>query len=86
MGIRNRIASEIAEMELLHTYVMKGKQKLYTYEIEGFDKEKIEAEGSIGIVYVQDCLSEYYQKHKERIEEEVDGVLEQALKERVTCR
>jgi len=84
--IRNRIALEITELELFHTHVMKGKKEIRTYEIEGFNKEKIEAEGSIWYVYVQDCINEYYQRHKERIDEEVDGFLKQALEERVICK
>lgn len=79
--VRNRIAQEITELELFHTYRIEADKTIPTYVAEGFDKEKIEAEGSIWIVYVQDCIREYYQRHRERIEEAVNNILRGALKQ-----
>jgi len=80
MDLRSRIAQEIVELELFHTYRIVEDKVLPTYVDEGFDKEKIEAEGSIYVVYVQDCMSVYYQRHKEWIEEAVDNILKSALR------
>lgn len=80
MDLRSRIAQELVELELFHTYRIVEGKTLPTYVDEGFDKEKIEAEGSIWAVYVQDCISVYYQRHKERIEEVVDDILKSALR------
>ena len=44
MGIRERIAQEIVETELFHTYRMHNGEKIPTYIAEGYDKEKIESE------------------------------------------
>lgn len=78
MTIRDRVTQEVVEIELFHTYqIIDGKRK-YTYEIEGYDKAKIEAEGSTWIVYVMDCMREYYQKNKARIDKEVTRILRSA--------
>lgn len=79
MSLRRRIAQGLVELELFHTHRVLEGEKIPTYVAEGFDKEKIEAEGSIYVVYVHDCMNEYYQRHKERIEKEVDEVLRGAL-------
>jgi len=81
MNLKNRIAQEIIEVELFHTYRIKENETIPTYVDEGFDKEKIEAEGSIWIVYVEDCIREYYQRHRERIEEAINNILREALKQ-----
>jgi len=81
MGIRERIAQEIVETELFHTYRMHNGEKIPTYIAEGYDKEKIESEGSTWIVYVYACMQDYYERHKERIEREVDEILIEALVE-----
>ena len=76
MNIRDRIREEIIEMELFHTYVLgRDGEKIPRYVVEGYDREKIEAEGSMWIVYVWDCMRDYYEKNKERIEREIDEIL-----------
>lgn len=80
MDLREKIAQEIVELELFHTYVEEGNKRIQTYVAEGYDKEKIEAEGSIWIVYVYDCIREYYQRHQERIEELINEILREALR------
>ena len=76
MNIRDRIREEIVEIELFHTYIMgRDGEKIPRYVAEGYDKEKIEAEGSIWIMYVWDCMRDYYEKNKERIEREIDEIL-----------
>ena len=79
MDLRDRIAQEIVELELFHTYRIEESKTIPTYVSEGFDKEKIEAEGSIWVVYVYDCIREYHQRHRERIEEAVNNILREAL-------
>jgi len=81
MGIRERIAQEIVETELFHTYQIHDGKRIPTYVVEGYDREKIESEGSIWIVYVYNCMRDYYERHKERIEREVDEILIKALVE-----
>ena len=76
MNIRDRIREEIVEIELFHTYVIgRDGEKIPRYVAEGYDREKIEAEGSIWIMYVWDCMRDYYEKNKERIEREIDEIL-----------
>jgi len=76
MNIRDRIREKIVEMELFHTYVLgRDGEKIPRYVVEGYDREKIEAEGSMWIVYVWDCMRDYYEKNKERIEREIDEIL-----------
>ena len=76
MNIRDRIREEIIEKELFYTYVMgRDEEKIPRYVVEGYDREKIEAEGSMWIVYVWDCMRDYYEKNKERIEQEIDEIL-----------
>lgn len=75
MSIREQVLNDLVEMELFHTYQIINGKKVFTYEIEGYDKEKIEAEGSIWIVYVYDCLSEYYHKNKEYFDNWTTDVL-----------
>ena len=76
MNIRDRIREEIVEIELFHTYIMgRDGEKIPRYVAEGYDKEKIEAEGSIWIMYVWDCMRDYYEKNKERIEKDIDEIL-----------
>jgi len=80
MSIRDKVREEVVDMELFHTYTLdKNEQKIYRYEMEGYDKEKIETEGSSRIVYVMDCRNDYYNKHKKEIEETVDEILRNAL-------
>jgi hypothetical protein len=80
MDLRERIAQEIVELELFHTHQIEEGKRIPTYVVEGFDREKVEAEGSIWIVYVYDCIREYYQRHRERIEEEINEILREALR------
>jgi len=76
MNIRDRIREEIIEMELFHTYIMgRDGEKTPRYVAEGYDREKIEAEGSTWIMYVWDCMRDYYEKNKKRIEREIDEIL-----------
>jgi len=76
MNIREKIREKIVEMELFHTYVIgKDGEKIPRYVAEGYDREKIEAEGSIWIMYMWDCMRDYYEKNKERIEQEIDEIL-----------
>ena len=76
MNIRDRIREEITGMELFHTYVIgKDGEKMPRYVAEGYDREKVEAEGSIWIMYVWNCMRDYYEKNKERIEREIDEIL-----------
>jgi len=76
MNIRDRIREEIIGMELFHTYVIgKDGEKMPRYVAEGYDREKVEAEGSIWIMYVWNCMRDYYEKNKERIEREIDEIL-----------
>ena len=81
MGIREKIAQEIVEIELFHTYQVRDGEKIPTYVVEGYDREKIESEGSTWIVYVYACMRDYYERHKERIEAQVDEILMEALME-----
>jgi len=79
MSIRNKVLEDLIELELFHTYqIIKGK-KVYTYELEGYDKEKIEAEGSTWIVYVYDCMNDYYNKNKEYFDNWVNECLLSAV-------
>ena len=76
MNIRDKIREEIVEIELFHTYVIgKNGEKIPRYVAEGYDREKIETEGSMWIMYVWDCMRDYYEKNKERIEREIDEIL-----------
>ena len=78
-NIREKMIEEIVEEELFHTYVETENGVVMTYIDEGFDKEMIEAEGSIYVVYVIDAMREYYQRHKSRIDERVNERLRDAL-------
>ena len=72
---REQVLNDLVELELLHTYQMINGKKIYTYEFEGYDKDKFESEGSIWIVYIYDCMSEYYHKNKEYFDKWVNEVL-----------
>lgn len=82
--LRNTILKDIIEMELFLGYTLDEKgNKVYTYESEWpDDKEKFETEGSTWIVFIYDCYNEYYQRNKERLEQEVNNVLKYALTEK----
>lgn len=82
MNIREKLVEEIVEQELFHTFVVTENGEELLYVAEGFDKEKMEAEGSTWIVYVYDTMNEYYQKYKKRIDDTVDGRLVYSLSER----
>ncbi|RLC74655.1 MAG: hypothetical protein DRI61_16275 [Chloroflexi bacterium] len=83
MNIRDRIREEIVEIELFHTYIMgRDGEKIPRYVAEGYDREKIEAEGSIWIMYVWDCMRDYYEKNKERIERNIDEILKAEIRGR----
>ena len=69
MNIRQQVLNDLIELELFHTYQIINGTKKYTYEVEGYDKDKIESEGSIWIVYIYDCMREYYQKLCQRIKQ-----------------
>lgn len=80
MSIRDQILEDLIQLELFHTYTLdKQGNKVYTYESEGYDKEKIKSEGSIWIVYIYDCMSEYYRKNKEYFDNWVDDVLKENI-------
>jgi hypothetical protein len=64
MNIRQQVLQELIELELFHTYQIINGKEVFTYELEGYDKEKIECEGSTWIVYVYDCINDYYHKNK----------------------
>ena len=78
MDIRETVLNDLVEMELFHTYQIVNGKKVFTYELEGYDKEKIEAEGSTWIVYVYDCLNNYYQKNKKYFDKWVTEILRSA--------
>ena len=75
MKIREEILEDLIELELFNTYCVVNDEKVYTYEIEGYDKEKIESEGSIWIVYTYDCMNDYYSRNKDYFDEWVNEVL-----------
>ena len=79
MDIREKLIEEIVEEELFHTYVETENGVVPTYIDEGFDKEMMEAEGSMYVVYVIDAMREYYQKYKSRIDDRVNKRLKDAL-------
>lgn len=79
MDIRRKLAEEIVETELFYSKTTPGDIPVYV--AEGFDQEKMEAEGSNWIVYQYDAINEYYQRHKESIEETIDDILKDALYE-----
>ena len=80
MNIREQVLNDLVELELFNTYqIIKGKKK-YTYEIAGYDKDKIESEGSTWIVYTYDCMNDYYNKNKEYFDEWVNDELRANIK------
>jgi hypothetical protein len=79
-NIREQVIEEIVNMDLFHTYQIIKGEKVPTYVIEGYDKEKMEAEGSIWIVYVYWAMSDYYQKHKDEIDKEANRILRANIK------
>lgn len=84
MSLRERVLQRVIERELFYSFIRVDGKKVYTYELEGYDKEKIEAEGSIWIVYVYDCMRDYYEKHSEEIDSMVNDELRSALTGGVT--
>jgi len=73
MNIRDKIRGEIIEKELFHTYVTgKDGKKILRYIAEGYDRERIEAEGSM---WIWNCMRNYYKKNKKRIERNIDEIL-----------
>ena len=76
--IKESVIEEIVDIELFHTYTIQNGKKINCYETEGFDKDKIEAEGSTWIVYVMDCMNEYYHRHKDRIDSEARDIILQS--------
>lgn len=79
MDIRRKLAQEIVETQLF--YGTATPDDIPVYVAEGFDQEKMEEEGSDWIVYRYDAMNEYYQRHKESIEETIDDILKEALSE-----
>ena len=77
--LREDIIEKVVELELFHTHTTIHGKGIPTYVLEGFDKERIEAEGSTHIVYVYDCVRQYYLRHKEDIENSVDKALWNAI-------
>lgn len=82
MSIRDQIVEDIVSMELFNTYTIMDGKKVPTYVYEGYDKEKIESEGSTWYVYKSACMSDYYHKYKTHIDDMVDAELRAALGER----
>ena len=83
--IRYLIAVQIIERDLFNTYREEPDgTRVYLYEDEGFNKEKIESEGSAYYLYTRGCMNEYYVRHKEVIEDEIDEWLQAALEARRT--
>lgn len=80
-SIRGKILNDIVEIEFFHTYTIdKAGNRVYTYEAEyPNDKDKFEAEGSTWIVFIYDCLSEYYHRNKEHFDDAVDKILRKAI-------
>ncbi len=79
MKIKEQILNEIVPLELFHTYQLVNNKKVYTYELEGYDKEKIESEGSIWIVYIYDCINEFYHKNKAYFDKCIIDILKQEI-------
>ena len=79
MNIREQVLQEHIEMELFHTYQIIDGKEVRTYELAGYDKEKIECEGSTWIVYVYDCMNDYYNKNKEHFDNWVNDSLSSAI-------
>lgn len=79
MNIREQILQECIEIELFNTYSIVDNKKVPTYVLAGYDKEKIECEGSTWIVYVYDCMGDYYRKNKEYFDNWVNDCLKSAL-------
>lgn len=75
MNIRDQVLNDLIELELFNTYQLIDNKKVYIYEVEGYDKQKIESEGSTWIVYIYDCMREYYQKNKLYFDKWVNEVL-----------
>jgi len=69
--ITDQIIKDIVNLEISNL----TDEELKSY---GYDKAKLEAEGSIWIVYVYDCMNDYYQRNKKRIDELVNETLEGA--------
>lgn len=85
MNVRKKLVEEIVELELFNTKVETEDGMVPMYVAEGFNKEMIEAEGSTYIVYIYDTMNKYYQKHRCRIEKQVDEILKNALNH-PTCK
>ena len=81
MTIREQILSDLVRAELFYGYQIVDGKKVPTYVAAGYDKEKIEAEGSIWMVYVYDCMADYYKKHKKHFHKLVEQILLKELEE-----
>lgn len=81
-SIRDQLKENAINLLLFNTHTFdKDENEIPTYVSEGYDREKIEAEGSTWIMYVYACMNDYYEKHKEEIDEMVNDELRNALKE-----
>ena len=75
-SIREKVLEDLIDFELWRTYTIMDGKKVYTYEMEFPEyKEKLESEGSTWIVLKYDCMREYYQRNKERLDKEVSEIL-----------
>ena len=81
MKVREIVLNDIVSMEFFHTYTINSSgKKVYTYEAEyPADKEKFETEDSTWIVFIYDCLNEYYLKNKEYFDNVVNETLKLAI-------
>ena len=69
MKIRDQIINDIVNMEF-------NNMNQEEFETLGYDYEKFSTEGSCWILYVWDCMADYYKKNKPRIDKEVNEILE----------
>lgn len=80
--LRDKIAQDLVEQELFYTDVFLNGERTPVYVAVGFDREKMEAPGSLWFVYKSDACREYYKRNEERIDDMVDEILEDALDKR----
>jgi hypothetical protein len=77
----NQAIEDIIIFDLSEKYSNDGgKSTIYGYELAGYDKEKFESEGSTWIVYIYDCMNDYYHKNKKDIDKRARKMLLQGIK------
>jgi len=72
MTLRDKLINEIIDND----FTQMTKEDL---ESQGYDSTKFEAEGSIWIVYIYDCMRNYYQKNKTEIDNRVNEILKENI-------